>query len=179
MTTREPGGCADINVKGAYPVELEVREDGTRRLACPCCQGSGEHGTLAGSGPGDPYYPCWTCGGEGDLDPVILTAGEKQERRREPGWEGVEISNRLSIRSDGDVQDWWNIHGKWDGQCGMGSTREAVRLARLILDRLEPVETLDRLQWVKDYRRLNQKATLQQAMAAWDREHPHPAAAWK
>ncbi len=175
MKTHELPECTDINAKGAYSLDLEVREDGSRRLVCPCCQGSGEHPSHPGNNPDGLDPPCGTCQGEGDLDKIIPISRRKRGRRREPVWNGSTISDWLSIRPSKDLDDWWNIHSKWEGQFGIGNTLDIVKLAHLILHHLEPVNGLDQVQWVKDYRRLNPSATLQQAMQAWDRKDSIPS----
>ncbi len=167
--------CTDINEKGVYVLEMEVRTNGTRSLVCPCCLGSSEHSSLPGNNPDNVDYPCRTCDGAGDLDKVIPINGERQKPGRgpawEPAWAGAEISSRLAIRpSSGD--GWWNIHGGQEAQNGMGDSKEVMQLVHLILEHLEPAKKLHRLQWVKDYRKLNPAAGLQHAMEAWNREHP-------
>ena len=91
-------------------------------------------------------------------------------------WKGERITETLIISPSPTTPDRWFIHELDRRGIGVGTREDMLKLARVILENLgEEPKTGDsprtyQLDWLRQYRRQNQKATLRDAMAAWQ-EH--------
>ena len=89
-------------------------------------------------------------------------------------WNGISLSNQLNLKASRHEEQTWHIHGLGEKREATGSTVEMVKLAHLILDKMEPTRQMERLEWVKEYRRIKTSSTLQEAMRAFDQERGEP-----
>ena len=161
-----PEECLDIGRKETYKVELEIDQEGNATIICPCCEGDGEHPDRAGNDPTAQVYQCQTCDGRGTLKPRMRTV--------RASWNGISLSNQLNLKASRHEEQTWNIHGLGEKREATGSTVEMVKLAHLILDKMEPAGKMERLAWVTEYRRIKTSSTLQEAMQAFDQERGEP-----
>ena len=154
---------------GTITTSLEIDKHGRIQILCPCCRGAGEHDSLPGNNPHNHAYPCRTCQGSGDIDHEFR---ERQFRkpppRTNPHWPGCPITPSLTLKP----QDRnWTIESSSNAPTTI-TTPELAHLAHTILENLEDVQQLNQYDWLRQYLRLNTRATTQKAMLAWDREHP-------
>ena len=161
-----PEECLDIGRKETYKVELEIDQEGDATIICPCCEGDGEHPDRAGNDPTAQVYQCQTCEGRGTLKPRMRTV--------RASWNGISLSNQLNLKPSRHEEQTWHIHGLGEKREATGSTVEMVKLAHLILDKMEPAGKMERLAWVTEYRRIKTSSTLQEAMQAFDQERGEP-----
>ena len=166
MTGFKPEDCLDIDRKETHKVELEIDQEGNATIICPCCEGEGEHPDRPGNDPTAQVYPCQTCEGRGTLKPRMRTV--------RASWNGISLSNQLNLKASRHEEQTWHIHGLGEKREATGSTVEMVKLAHLILDKMEPTRQMERLEWVKEYRRIKTSSTLQEAMRAFDQERGEP-----
>ena len=166
MTIFRSEDCRDIGRNSAHKVELEINQEGDATLICPCCEGSGKHADQPGNNPMAQVYQCKTCQGRGTLTPRMRTV--------RASWNGASLSDQLNIKPSRHQEQTWHIHGLGEEREATGSTVEMIKLAHLILEKMEPAGRMERLEWVKEYRRLSPSATLKEAMQAFNRERPQP-----
>ena len=177
MTGLIAGECHDIQGPGEMKLELEVHRDGTVTVLCPCCGGCGEHDSHAGNDPRNCAYPCRTCGGKGMLNHLPQIRPEEPPGQQ-PTWKGWRCpAGRLSLAPVPGQPGRWAIRGAPASGHPEASTADLLRMAREITLNLEAPESIERLDWVREYRRLIPRASLLEAQEEWGRAHPGEAEA--
>ena len=90
-------------------------------------------------------------------------------------WKGERITDTLIISPSPSNPDRWFIHEADRRGIGVGNREDMLKLARTILENLgEDPNTGEsprthQLDWLREYRRQNQNATLRDAQEAWQR----------
>lgn len=164
--------CRDLLEPGERTLQAEVHRDGTMTILCPCCEGCGEHDTHSGNDPGNCAHPCGSCGGTGTLNdlPELRTETRPGRDVRWTGWNSP--SGAVRVRPVTAREGGWRISGPAAGRGAETDAGELVQMARAITRNLENRGSTERLDWIRDYRRLVHRADLQEAREAWERSHP-------
>ncbi len=89
-------------------------------------------------------------------------------------WTGTRIANTLKLARSKDNPETWEIHGEHPFVRAQATTQELYDLACQVIQHLEPEVKEDKIQWLRDYRRLT-GANLRDAQEAWAKAHPERA----
>ena len=177
MNRPNPQECRDILEHGEMTLLTEVHRDGNMTVLCPCCGGSGEHDTHSGNDPANCAYPCRTCGGTGALNdlPELRTEAVPRKDVRWTGWNSP--SGRIRVAPVPTQEGRWRVSGRVPGQSAETTAEELVQMALTIIRELENRGSTEKLDWIREYRRLLPQADLPEAKEAWEQSRSAEAAA--